>query len=453
MGKVRMRNPEDGKVYEFDSSQGREALSRGWTQELSGVQQLGKGVSDMLPPLATTAGAIAGIPGGPGGMAVGGLYGAGIGATGREMGYDAAGVMKDDSPLAKAARYSYEGAQGLLSGMAQGVGSPARPAIAEGAMKGAIGEAQIGTPQTMLAEGVQVSGNGLARVQKLIDAEKARKAAAMARIGQSWRVSYKTFAGALQRAINQAEQSDVVSPHAKTALQKALAYLEESIGPKVTGGQVTTMVDQYGNPLVTPRVVTPAKPLTLAQVEKMRAWAAKQVKAYRQANGFAPSGPPDPIELGYRAVEETARNLINGIRTKSGTIGDMNARIARLIRVGDDLTERLQRPPVVNPATSTLSVAGGAMPGIAYGMYAHNPALGAELGLLGAGVGQTANYLAHDPRTLSRIALAMRNPSIGRGLMTQLPVRMADAYARLAGASNPQAQPALPPELQPDYMK
>lgn len=450
MGRVRMRNPDDGKVYEFDSRQAREALSHGWSQELNVGQQIGKGLSDMAPPLTTLAGTIAGIPGGPAGMLAGGLYGAGLGATGRELGYSASGVMKDDRLPAMAGRFAYEGAQGLLSGGGQAFGTPARPALAEAAMKGAIGKAAVGVPNTMLSEGIQVSGAGRAALQKALDAAKAQKAAVLGRVGQSWRVSYKTFEQAMQRAINQVEQADIVSPRAKDALQKALAHLEESIGPKVTGGQVTQVLDQYGKPMVTPRVVTPAKPLTLAQVEKIRAWAGKQIKAYRQANGFAPSGPPDPVELGYQAVEETARNLVNNIRTPKGTVGDINARISRLIDAGKALEDRLINPAAVNPASAAVSTLGGAVPGVAYGMYAHNPMLGAELGLLGSGLGNAMNYYAHDPRTLSRIALAMQQPSAGRGLATQLPVRAVDAFARLAGMSDPQAKPGPFGTVNPD---
>lgn len=450
MGKVRMRNPEDGKVYEFDSAQAKEALANGWSQDLNAGQQIGKGLSDMAPPLMTTAGAISGIPGGPPGMIAGGLYGAGLGATARELGYNASGVMKDDRLGPMAGRFAYEGAQGLLSGAAQGVGSPARPGMALGTMKGAIGKANVGVPETMMGEGITVSQGGLTRVQRAIDAAKAQKAAALGRVGQSWRVSYKTFEQAMQRAINQAEQSDIVSPRAKEALQKALVHLQESIGPKVTGGQVTTVLDQYGKPMVTPKVTTPAKPMTLAQVEQIRAWAGKQIKAYRQANGFNPSGPPDPVELGYRAVEETARNLVNGIRTSGGTVGDINARISRLIEVGKALTDRLTNPPAVNPAASALTSLGSTVPGIGIGFATHNPMLGAELAVGGGMLGAGMNHLAHDPRTLSRIALAMQNPSIERGLLTQAPVRAADALARLAGMSDPQAKPGPFGTARPD---
>lgn len=460
MGKIKMRDP-DGNLFAVDAAEAREAMQNGWTQDLSGLQQLGKGVSDWAPPIGAGVGAAIGAAGGATGAAIptmgagavpGGVYGGMAGGTlggltgsmAREAGYDAFGILKDENPIHMAARIAYDGASGLAGGAMQGVGAVPRVGMAHGAMKGAIGEAQIGTPQTLLDEGIQVSVQGLARVRKLIDAARAQKAAALRRVGQSWRVSPQTFQGAMQRMVSQAERSDIVSPRAKEALQKALAYLDESIGPKVTGGQTTGVLTANGTPYVTPRVVTPAKPLTLARVEEIRAWAAKQIKAYRQANGFAPSGPPDPVELGYRAVEETARNLVNGIRTKAGTVGDMNARISRLIRVGDDLTERLQRPTPVNPVSSSLSMVGGAMPGVAYGAYAGNPMLGAELGLMGAGLGQAANYIGHDPRTLSRIALALQNPSVGRGVMTQLPVRALDAYGRLAGVSDPQARPASP---------
>ena len=441
MGRVRMRNPDDGKVYEFDSAQGREALANGWSQDLNAGQQIGKGLSDMAPALGATAGAIIGVPGGPAGMAAGGLYGAGLGATGRELGYSASGVMKDDRLPQMAGRFAYEGAQGLMSGLGQSVGSVARPGMALGTMKGAIGKAEMGVPEAMMSEGITVNPAGLTRVQRAIDAAKAQKAAVLGRVGQSWRVSYKTFEQAMQRAINQAEQSDIVSPRARDALQKALQHLQGSVGPKVTGGQVTQVLDQYGRPMVTPVVTTPAKPMTLAQVEQIRAWAGKQIKAYRQANGFAPSGPPDPIELGYQAVEETARNLVNGIRTTGGTVGDINARISKLIEVGKALTDRLTNPPAVNPAASAMSSLASTVPGVGIGFATHNPVLGAEIALGGGALGAGMNHLAHDPATLSRIALAMQQPNVQRGLFTQAPVRLADVYGRLMGFSDPQAKP------------
>lgn len=454
MGKVKMRNVHDGHVYEFDAGPNnvelRKAIDSGdWTQELSPVQTAVKGVSDWAPPLLTTAGVVAGIPGGPAGMAVGGLQGAGYGATAREIGYNAAGIQKDDRLPQMMGRFAYEGSQGLLSGLAQGVGTPARPGMATSLMKRAVGEAQPEVEQKIIRNGIPVSAAGRRMAQTVLNDLMATKQQILDHWNQAGTTfTWKSLRDAIRGESRRLAQEDVLSTSNEAGLNQALAELEKKLGPVFKGKGPIEDPMQVGEVTLgkAKRVVErPGAKLTPTMLERIRKYADRQISVYERMRMGQNLTEPSPLEYGYRRIADQARSMLNRLShpATGQTLDEVNQRIGEMRDVGRAVTTQLRRG---TQGRDLLSAGVGAATTGGASLWAHDPMRAMLLGIPGAAAG----YATSNPELLSKTAIAMSRPSIARGLATQAPVRIADVYARMLGLSNPQAQAGAFGTAKPD---
>lgn len=475
MGKVRMRNVHDDQVYEFDAGPGnaelRKAIESGdWVQELNPAQQIVKGVSDWAPAIGSGLGAAFGAAGGtlgagaptlgagaiPGGMAggvAGGLYGGLLGASARELGYDAAGIQRDTRPLPMAGRFAAEGAGGMLTGMGQAFGYQPRPEVANQMMKGAVGNAQPEIEQAMVRRGITVDSRG-------------RKAAVMAmrQLSQTkrdiidhWQASglnfgWKHLRDVLRGEVRGVRAADPISTENEAGLAQALKVLEQKFGPryKARGPVEDPMAVGQVNLGRAKRVVEkPGDKFTPSQLEAIRRFASNRVKQYQRARMAQEVAVEGPLEYGYRVIAERAASMLNKMSDpQTGrTLGDVNADIGEYRDIARAVTVALKRSP---GRANALSATIGATTTAAGPLWSHDPMRAAVLAVPGAAAG----YAMSTPQALSRTAIALSRPSMVRGAFGQALPQAVMAGARMAGFSDPELKPKpLPDELQPDYMK
>lgn len=466
MGKVRMRSVRDGNLYEFDSGRDNEVLRKAiasgdWTQELNAGQQIVKGVSDWAPPILSGVGAAVGAAGGgaaglplagvgaaPGaiaGGAAGGVQGALIGSGLRELGYGAAGVMKDDSPMATAGRFAAEGASGVLAGIGQGFGSRPQVGVANSMMKRAVGNAQPEIEQEMVRRGIPVSSAGRVAAQKAIKAAKAEKQALLdwATGPDGVRISWKHIRETIAAAQKRLSESDPISTGTDNALAIAMKVARHK------AGQLRTAALRAGQKELPPGEDAM---LTPAQAERIRAYADNQVAYYekiRMGNGnSAPSADPSPMEGAYKAIADRMRAILNEMRHPSTgrSLQEINQEIGTYADIHRTVTKALSR----GHGRDLLSAGAGAGLTAAPALWSHDPMRAMALGIPGAALG----YATSNPQLLSQGAVSLAKPSLSRGVFGQLPGQAAGAAARLMGWSDPALKPSpLPEDMKPEYMK
>lgn len=466
MGKVRMRSVHDGNLYEFDAGRDnevlRKAISSGdWTQELNTGQQIVKGVSDWAPAIGAGVGAVAGatgggaaglplagvgaIPGAAVGGAAGGLQGALLGASARELGYGAAGIMKDDRLGPMAGRFAAEGAQGILTGLGQGVGSQPHPAIAESMMKRAVGNAQPEIEREMVARGIPVSPQGRVAAQKAILAAKAEKKALLewASGPDGVRVSWKHIRETLANAARRASEADPISVNAETALNHALKIARYKSRQFITQA---LRAGQRELPANEDAVLTPA------QIERIRRNADNHVAYYEKirmgTGNSTPSAEPSPMEGAYKMIADRMRTILNEMRhpATGRSLEDINREIGTYSDIHRTVTKALAR----GHGRDLLSAGAGASLSAAPALWSHDPMRAMVMGIPGAAVG----YATSNPQLLSQGAVSLARPSMVRGAFGQVPGQAAGLAARLMGISDPSLKPSpLPDDLKPDYMK
>lgn len=416
MGKVRMRSPDDGKVYEFDAKYAREWQQKGWEPALNTGQQIAKGVADMLPPLAGFAGSLAGggaglAAGGVGsvpGAVLGGMSGGALGAGGQQAMYNMAGIPTDQSVMGQLANMAGQGAREGLFGAFSGMGS-ALPGAAPGMMKGALGNAQPGVENVLLKEGLEASPSGLQKAKLLLRDLMERKRQIIGDNTQEF--GRKPLVGALRSARNAARSADIVSPADAKALNAAMKHAESVLGPRVKGGGLSPLLDEFGRQIERPTEVIPAQKLSLKRLEAIRRWADRNVKLFESMRKGQNPTDPGPEEKAYLAVGDAARGIINRVKTggpNGETLGQLNERISNLMNARQALFNQNKRS-VGSHIAST--VVGGTMTGVPAALWSHNP----WAGLL-AVPGAAAAHAATSPENLSRMALMAQNPVTGQVL-------------------------------------
>lgn len=428
--KVRMRSPDDGKVYEFDRAHAVEAQRNGWTPALNAGQQVGKAFADALPPAVGLAGALAGTPGGPGGIAVGGMAGGAMGGGGQLALYNLLGIPTDQSPLGSVAHMAgqgvREGAMALPNAAAAGL-----PGAAPGLMKAALGNAQPGVEKVLLAEGLDPTPGGLAKAKRLISDLTRRKAEFMRASTQEF--GREPIVGALRGAARSAKAADVVSPADADALNAAMKYAEKLLGPKVKGAGVSVLMDEFGKPIVKEGTTIPAKALTLRRLEAIRRWADRNVRLYEAMRKGQNVADPGPLEKAYLAVGEATRGIINKLPTggpNGETYGELNARLSSLMDARSALFNQAKRSRWGQVTASAVGALGVGGPAAA---LSHNPAAG-----LLAVPGAMAAHAATSPENLGRMAFAAQDPRTAFVLRNLL--RPADFGASLLGLGAPDVE-------------
>lgn len=472
MGKVRMRNVRDGKVYTFDAgpqnSVLRKAIESGdWQQELSGPQHVAKFVGDMMPPAAgmlgaavgATGGAVGGapamgvgaIPGGVVGGFAGGATGGVLGQMGKEAMYGLAGIEKDNRPLQVAGRLAYEGATGGLGGAMGGLAQPARPDMAQSLMRSSIRTtAPPDVENTMLQRGLTMTRAGLAKAAKGLNSlrqEKLSFLTDMEQTGAKW--SWRGLEQTLRREVNNLRSADAIGTADEAAFANALKTLRAKYGRVLAPRHAATVADPMevgGVNLGRRAVLREPQQITPSLMERIRLFADGKVRGYEKMRVGQNVETPSPDEQAYRLIADRARAFINNMaHPASGrTMQQINDEISALTRARTTILKTLSAPgvggrDVFSAGTGAALTASGPL------MAGHIPqAAGAAI------PGALLGYATANPALRSMAALSMNAPSVGRGLLAQTPAQLAGLYGNMMGYGDPTAHKGAFGTARPD---
>lgn len=462
MGKVKMRNVHNGKVYKFDPGPNnveiRKAIDSGdWTQELSGAQSVAKFIGDAAPPalgmigatIGATGGAVAGapalgvgaLPGGVAGGFAGGAAGGGLGQIARENIYGLAGIQTDTRPLHAAGRIAYEAATGGLGGVFGGLAQPARPEMARSLMRSSFRvEANPEVENTMLQNGLTMTRAGLSRARNMLSAlakEKDEFIANMDAAGHKW--SWRTLEQTLRSEANNLRSVDAIGTADEQAFNNALRVIRMKYG-RVLAPRTASVVEdpmEVGTVNIGKRaVVREPQNISPSLMEGIRDFADKKAKGYEKMRVGKTRETPSPDEQAYRMIADRARTMLNAMAhpTTGRTLQNVNDEISQLTGARQVIQRTLSAPGAGRQ--DMLSAGTGA------GLAAAGPLMAGHIPQA-AGVaipGALLGYATSSPALRSTTALSMNSPSVARGLAAQTPAQMLGLYGSLFGLGDPTAR-------------